>query len=165
MNPMHDSMRGWFAAALEKEMARDERVWLLTGDLGYKMLDSVRDRFPARFVNCGAAEQVMVGAAVGLALSGKVPFCYSVTPFLLCRPFEWLRNYLEHELVPVKLVGAGRDADYGKDGFTHHAFDASRVLRCFPNIQALWPKAKEEVPALVDEMVINGRPCFLSLSR
>ena len=67
MKGRHDSMRGWFAAELHDRMAEDERVWLLTGDLGFGMLDRLRDDYPNRYLNTGAAEQAMVGAAVGHA--------------------------------------------------------------------------------------------------
>jgi transketolase len=81
--PVHDSIRGWFGRALYFEMQKDERIWCLTGDLGFGLLDQIRNDFPKRFVNVGASEQALVGAGVGLALSGKIPFCYSITTFLV----------------------------------------------------------------------------------
>jgi len=99
----HNSMRGWFAYELYKQMARDERIWLVVGDLGYKAFDYIKRDFPDRFLNCGAAEQAMMGIATGLALNGKIPFVYSITAFLLYRPFETIRNYVNHEKIPVKL--------------------------------------------------------------
>ena len=83
MTPKHDSIRGWFAAALHDEMEKNDKIWCLTGDLGYGMLDKIRDDFPKRFVNVGASEQLLLGAGVGLALSGQIPFCYSITTFLV----------------------------------------------------------------------------------
>lgn len=165
MNPTHDSIRGWFAAALHDEMEKDERIWCLTGDLGYLMLDKIRDDFPDRFVNVGASEQLLIGAGVGLALSGKIPFCYSITTFLIYRPFEWLRNYLHHENIPVILVGSGWEKDYEHDGISHQPFEAGKVLDCLPNIQQLYPDYKEELPFMVNEMVANPKPSFLCLRR
>ena len=162
---IHPSQRGWFAYALHEQMAKDERVWCLTGDLGWGMLNEIRKDFPKRFVNVCASEQVLLGTAVGLAIKGKVPFCYSITPFLLYRPFEWLRNYLHHEKIPVKLVGSGLDDDYKHDGFTHHAFDAKQVLDCIPNIQTFWPSTNEMIPGMVEEMIKNGEPSFIALRR
>ncbi len=163
--PKHNSMRGWFAAALHDVMAHDERVWLLTGDLGYGMLDDIRDDFPRRFINVGASEQALVGAGVGLALSGMIPFCYSITPFLIFRPFEWHRNYLHHEMIPVKLVGSGLDDDYKKDGFTHHAHDVTQALGLVPNIRALYPTKMEQMPEMVNQMCSDPRPYFIALRR
>ena len=165
MKPTHDSIRGWFAAALHTEMEKDDRIWCLTGDLGYGMLDTIRDDFPDRFRNVGASEQLLIGAGVGLSLSGKIPFCYSITTFLIYRPFEWLRNYLHHENIPVMLIGSGWDKDYEHDGISHQPFEAGQVLDCLPNIQQLYPDYKEELPFMVREMVENPKPTFLCLRR
>lgn len=163
--PTHDSQRGWFAAALFDAMSANENIWFVTGDLGFGMADAIRAAFPHRFINVGAAEQAMVGIGVGLALDGKIPFCYSITPFVLYRPFEWIRNYLSHEKIAVKLVGAGLDDDYKKDGFTHHAFDAKAVLATLPNIETFWPERKEDVPGMVATMAANRLPSFIALRK
>jgi transketolase len=165
MTPTHDSIRGWFAAALYNEMEKDDRIWLLTGDLGYGMLDKIRDDFPERFLNVGASEQVLIGAGVGLALSGKIPFCYSITTFLIYRAFEWHRNYLHYEDIPVRLIGSGFDDDYKHDGITHQPFEVGNVLSIFPNIHQYYPVLKESVPPMLKEMLRNHKPAFMCLRR
>ncbi len=145
-------------------MTEDDRVWLLTADLGYKMFDKIAADFPTRFVNVGAAEQLLVGAAVGLALAGKIPICYSITPFLLYRPAEWIRNYLHQEQVPVKLVGSGRDQDYSHDGYTHDATDAGAFLSLF-KIKQYVPETMADVETMAAEMLTNGLPSYLNLRR
>jgi transketolase len=97
-------MRKQFAEYLHHEMAQDERIYLLTGDLGYGLWDKIKIDYPDRFINFLSSEQLMMGAAVGLALEGKIPVVYSISPFVLYRPFEWIRNYLNHENINVKLV-------------------------------------------------------------
>lgn len=168
MTPRHDSIRGWFAAELHDQMSKNDRIWCLTGDLGYAMLDKIRDDFPDRFINLGASEQLMIGAAVGLALSGKIPFCYSITTFLMYRPFEWLRNYVDHERIPVRLVGSGYDNDYKHDGITHQPFGVYEFLEYnLVNIwmNAHWPKTKEEIPKMVERMIQTDGPSFICLRR
>jgi transketolase len=161
----HDSMRGWFAYELYKQMAKNERVWLLVGDLGYKAFDHIRRDFSDRFINCGASEQAMTGIAVGLALEDKIPFVYSITTFLLYRPFETIRNYINHERIPVKLIGGGRDKDYIHDGFSHWAQEDKKVMTIFNNIIAKWPENKEEIPGIVDTMTKDNKPWYLNLKR
>lgn len=163
--PRHNSQRGWFAYELYKQMKEDSSIWVLTGDLGYGMLDFIRRDFPGRFLNIGAAEQALVGIAVGLALKGKKPFVYSITTFLLSRPFETIRNYINHEKIPVRLIGGGRDRDYTHDGISHWADDTKDILRIFTNIQTLWPTEKEEIPEMVQLMVDTDEPMFISLRR
>lgn len=162
---IHGSQRGRFAYDLYRAMMRDERIHLLTADLGYGMFDHHRDDFPKRFANVGASEQLMLGAGIGLAMSGKIPFCYSITPFLLYRPLEWIRNYLEHEGIPVRLVGSGLDADYSHDGFTHHAHDAKAVLALFPRIKTYFPACGTEVASMLQTMIANDEPSFIGLRR
>ena len=62
---------------------------------------------------------LMVGMGIGMAMEGKIPICYSMTPFVLYRPFELIRTYIDHENITVKLIGAGRDKDYDWLGFSH----------------------------------------------
>ena len=102
------SVRKRFTQLLYDEMTLDDRIVLVVGDLGWKHFDQLRLTYPDRFINVGAAEQLMVGASVGMALQGKIPVAYSMTPFTIYRPFEFIRNYLERDEIPVKLVGAGR---------------------------------------------------------
>jgi transketolase len=90
-------MRNTFAQLINKEMQSNERIRLITADLGYGILDIVRMYNADKFYNVGAAEQLMVGAAVGMAHEGLIPVCYSMSSFVLYRPFEILRNYLNHE--------------------------------------------------------------------
>lgn len=161
----HDSMRGYFAYELYKAIAKDKRIILITGDLGYGMFNQIREQFPNQFINTGAAEQAMMGLAVGLALEGKIPFVYSITTFLLYRPYETIRNYLDHENINVKLIGSGRDKDYAHDGFSHWSNDAKKVLNNFIEIKAHWPTDKEQIPSLLQSMVRNNYPEFLSLKR
>ena len=163
--PLHESMRGYFGKALYKEMAANENIWLVTADLGYKMFDPHFEDFKDRVINVGASEQAGVGICVGLALKGKIPFFYSITNFSLYRPYEWLRNYAEHERVPIKIVGAGRDNDYEHDGWTHQSPDAPKILASLPHIQEYWPENKEEMDKVIHEVVTNGSPSFISLRR
>ena len=161
----HNSQRGYFAYELYEQMKIDKDIWLLVGDLGYKMFDSHFKDFPERVKNCGASEQAMIGIAVGLALSGKKVFCYSITNFLIYRPFEFIRNYIDHEKIPVRLVASGRGTDYLEDGITHHSEDARDIMDCFKNIEQYWPEVKEEIPDMVKEMLFNDKPGFISLRR
>lgn len=161
----HNSMRGWFAYELYKQMAKNDKIWLIVGDLGYKAFDYIKRDFPERFINCGASEQAIMGIAAGMALNGKIPFVYSITTFLLYRPFETIRNYINHEKIPVKLIGAGRDRDYAHDGISHWAEEDKKVLKIFSNIKAIWPKTQEEIPQLIEKMTKDNNPWYINLRR
>jgi len=162
----HNSFRGYFAYELHQQMKKNPDIRVVTADLGFGMFDAIKKDYPDRFINVGAAEQAMVGIGVGMALKGLIPFCYSITPFLLYRPLEWIKNYLHHENIAVKLVGAGVGKDYDEDGFTHWSDEPyNTVVSCYPNIQQFYPDTKEKVPAMVKEMVENKKPSFIHLHR
>lgn len=161
----HDSIRGWFAGELHRWMEVSPDLIVVSGDLGFGMWDQVRKDFPNQFINVGAAELAGMGIAVGLAEEKKVPIFYSITTFALSRPFEVIRNYIAHENIPVKIIGSGRDFDYEHDGWSHHSPDAKAILDVFPNIKQYWPNTKEEIPMMVDDLLNNGKPSFVSLKR
>ena len=158
-------MRKDFSRLLHEEMQVNEDIYLLTGDLGYGLWDSVREDFPERAFNVGSSEQLLIGAAVGLAMEGKIPVCYSITPFLLYRPFELLRNYLDHEKIAVKLAGGGRDRDYGYLGFSHWAEEDKTVMSCFKNIHTSHPEDSEELEAMFPGFINGDSPHYVNLKR
>lgn len=158
-------MKRLFADTLLTVMEKNTNIWVVTGDLGYKMWDDIRDEFPDRFINVGAAEQAMMGIGVGLALKGKIPFVYSISSFVLYRAFETIRNYIHHEHIPVKIVGSGRNKDYERDGFSHWAQEDREVLQVLNNIIGYWPKKDSEISGLVQEVIENHKPCYINLER
>lgn len=162
---IHDSQRGYFTFELYKHMLENEDIVLVTMDLGFGMFDAIRDDMPDRFYNVGASEQAGMGVAVGLALQGKIPVIYSITPFLIFRPYETIRNYIDHEEINVKLIGGGRDQDYSRDGFSHWADDVYSVMHNFLNIQSYYPETKQDIPNVVNEIFKSDKPSFLSLQR
>lgn len=146
-------------------MKLNENIFFVTGDLGFGLADRIKQDFPERFINVGAAEVTLVGVGVGLALENKIPFVYSITPFLLWRAAEVIRNYVNHESIPVKLIGSGRDKDYLHDGFSHDATDDAELLNCFENILPNSPGDENEIEPLVKEMINTPKPFYLNLKR
>ena len=158
-------MRKHFSQKLHSEMSVNQDIVLLTGDLGYGLWDRIRIDYGDRFYNFGSSEQLMVGAAAGMAMEGKIPVVYSITPFVLYRPFELIRNYLDHEKVPVKLIGGGRDRDYGYLGFSHWAEDDKKIMKCFENVVTLHPRTDRELDENFKQLIGNGMPTYLNLKR
>jgi transketolase len=105
----------------------------------------------------------MIGMACGLALSGYVPVCYSITPFLLFRPFELIRNYVNNEKINIKLVGTGRDRDYAHDGFTHWGEDDVKFMEKFENIKLYKPTELNDI--VWHNFISTPNPSYLNLKR
>lgn len=166
MNHRHNSMRGYFAYELYFAMKRDENIFLLFGDLGYGMFDEHREKYPDRCINTGASEQSMLDIACGLSYQGAIPVVYSITPFLLYRPFETIRTYINEEKIPVKLIGGGRDKDYQHDGFSHDASDDKDIIFTQRNILTYWPEKNDKVSKeFVEKILYNGKPTYVNLKR
>ena len=157
------NQRQRFTELLTEEMRQNEDIILLVGDVGYKVFDHLREEYPDRVINPGAAEQLMIGMAAGLAMDGKIPVCYSITPFVLYRPFEFIRNYVNHENLPVKLVGSGRNDDYGLCGPSHFAWEDLDVMKALPNIDIHYPTFPEEID--IKRFLYSESPSYINLQR
>ena len=156
-------MRKEFASLLHSAMSENENIILLTGDLGYGLWDKIKIDYPDRFYNTLSAEQLMLGTAVGMAMEGKIPVVYSITPFAIYRPFELIRNYLNYESIPVKIVGGGRDKEYGYLGFSHWAEEDIDILSNFKNLSLFKPK--EFNIKIFNNFMFNNQPSYLNLSK
>jgi transketolase len=132
-------MRNALIEELELLAAEDERVVLLTGDLGFTVLESFAERFPDRFYNVGVAEQNMVGVATGLADAGFVPYVYSIATFATLRPYEFIRNGPLLHGLPVRVIGVGGGLDYGHNGVTHYALEDIAIMRAQPGMTVVAP--------------------------
>lgn len=132
-------MRSAFIEALVDLAAADDRVILLTGDLGFTVIEPFAQRFPDRFHNVGVAEQNMVGIATGLAEGGFIPFVYSIATFATLRAYEFIRNGPVLHRLPVRVIGVGGGFEYGSAGATHHALEDIAVTRVLPGLTVIAP--------------------------
>lgn len=139
-------MRHAFVKTLLELAERDDRILLLTGDLGYTVLESFAEKFSNhsdsrhnRFFNVGVAEQNMVGAGTGLAEAGFIPFLYSIATFAVIRPYEFIRNGPILHQLPVRIVGVGGGFEYGAAGITHWALEDIALMRAQPGITIVAP--------------------------
>jgi transketolase len=158
------SVRKKFVQLLHEEMKINNKVVLILGDLGYGHFDKIREEFPNRVFNPGAAEQMMLGMACGMAMEGKIPVCYSMTPFILYRPFEVIRTFIDYEKIPVILAAAGRDKDYADAGWSHWATDDKEHLSGFKNLKKIWPSS-EQLEGEFRNIIDTKLPYYVNLKR
>ena len=158
-------MRKLFADILFQEMDINEDIYLITGDLGYGLWDKIRDTYPNRFYNVGSSEMVMMGVGIGLAMEGKIPYVYSITPFAIYRPFEMIRNYLDHEKIAVNIVGGGRDKDYGYLGFSHWSEDDKKIMSVFNNVKTFHPDNDDELKECFKYSITKQSATYINLKR
>lgn len=158
-------MRTAFIETLCELAGQDERIWLLTGDLGYSVLERYAMRFPERYVNVGVAEQNMTGIAAGLALSGKIVFTYSIANFPVLRCLEQIRNDICYHNLNVKVVAVGGGLAYGPQGYTHHGLEDLAVMRALPNMTVIAPGDPVETGLATSAIADRSGPCYLRLSK
>jgi len=157
-------MRKEFFDYLLKLMGQNEKIYVIFVGLGYPRYEEFKNTYPDRVINTEAAEQTALDIAVGLSMSGMIPFVYTITPFYW-RAAETIRYYIAHENLPVIMCGAGRDDDYSKeDGFSHDATDID-VLMDGLNITSYYPEDEAIMRYSLIEAIKSKRPSFLSLIR
>jgi transketolase len=158
-------MRNDFIAELVELATVDERVMLLTGDLGYMVLEDFEKRHPDRFINCGVGEQNMLGVATGLAEAGYIPFAYSIATFSTLRPYEFIRNGAALHDLPVRIVGVGGGFDYGHNGITHFALEDYAVMRTQPSITTVAPADSAQARNAVQGTASHPGPIYFRVSK
>ncbi len=157
-------MRDAFVQAMIAHAAQKD-YFFLTGDLGFAALEPLRDTLGDRFINCGIAEQNMVGVAAGLAHEGHEVWIYSIAPFCYARPFEQIRNDLCLNHKPVNIVGNGGGYAYGAMGPTHHAIEDYGALLTLQNFHAFVPCLDEDLSPVISAMSALEAPAYLRLGR
>jgi transketolase len=158
-------MRKALVEALCELADEDERVMLLTADLGWGALEPFAQAFPDRFVNVGVAEQNMLGVATGLALEGMVPFAYSIATFATMRCFEQFRDGPALHGLPVRLVGMGGGFAYGHAGPTHHALEDLCMTRSLPGVTVCAPVDGAQARAAVRSTRDVSGPVYLRVDK
>ena len=158
-------MRSTFIRTLTEIAAEDPRVMLLTGDLGFTVVEPFAEQFPDRFFNVGVAEQNMVGVATGLAEAGFVPFVYSIATFATLRPYEFIRNGPVAHRLPVRIVGVGGGLDYGSNGVTHHALEDLAVMRVQPGLTVIAPADFEQARSALRATSNLAGPVYFRLGK
>ena len=138
-------MRAAFAEEIETLAGEDERIVLLSGDIGNRMFDTFKEKFVNRFYNCGVAEANMTGMASGMALCGLRPFTYTITAFNTARVLEQIRLDVCYQNLPVTVIGMGAGVIYSTLGSTHHTMEDIAVASAIPNMTVLAPCDPEEM--------------------
>src|SRR5436190_10348963 len=158
-------MRNACAEEITKLAVEDERIVLLSADIGNRLFDDFKIKCPGRFYNCGVAESNMVGVAAGMAMSGLRPVCYTITPFITYRCMEQIRVDVCYHHVPVIIVGTGSGLSYASLGGTHHSCEEMGMLRLLPGLRVLAPADEMEVRALLKAALKQSDPVYMRIGK
>jgi len=158
-------MRDAFVRKLTEQAQTNDDIMLLVGDLGFGVVADFGQAYPRQFLNCGVAEQSMVGIAAGMASAGRRPFVYSISNFPSLRPLEQIRNDVCYHGLGVTLVAVGTGLAYGSLGYTHHGVEDMSILRSLPGMRVYTPADALECAAAVDDILADPSPAYLRLGK
>ncbi|MCL2792127.1 MAG: transketolase family protein [Spirochaetaceae bacterium] len=164
-------MKKDFEASLYEQMKINKKIVLFLADSVFDLYEEFEREFPGRFFNFGIAESNMVAAAGGLAkASGKgdgelIPVVYTMTPFLIYRAYEFIRNDICMQKLNVKLVGVCSGVKNNNLGPTHHATEDIAVMRVLPDLTILSPVSPKEVSTAFLKSLEHNGPVYIRLGK
>jgi len=158
-------MRNTFANHLLEKARVNPKIMLITGDLGYGVLQQFQKELPKQFLNAGVAEQSMLGLAAGMASRGRKVFVYSIANFPTIRALEQIRNDVSNMDNNVCVVSVGAGLSYGTLGYTHHAVEDIAILRSLPNVEIYSPCDSQDVKNCLDSILEHNKPSYLRLGK
>ncbi len=158
-------MRDSFIDRLYELAKQDRNIILISPDMTGLNLQKFRKNLGGQFINSKAAEQNSLLVAAGLALTGKKPFVYSITPFVTTRIHEFIKLEMGVMKTPVTVVGLGSGISYVDSGPTHHALEDIGMMRAIPNIEILSPSDTIMAAAFAERTSKLKTPSYVRLDR
>ena len=158
------NMRQQMVKTLEELMANDERLVVVLAEISYSLFNKNTIEFAKRILNLGIMEQTMVSVAAGIAMEGFIPVVHSITPFLVERPFEQIKDDFCYQQLGGNFISTGASYDYSTEGMTHHGSGDVQILRSLPGMQIVVPGTAGEFDTLFRESYANGSPTYYRLA-
>ena len=155
-----------YGNALAEFGAKYENLVVLDADLAAATKTSTfKKAFPDRFFDCGIAENNMINVAVGLSLSGKIPFASTFAMFAAGRSYEQIRNSVGYPHTNVKIGATHAGITVGEDGATHQCNEDIALMRTIPGMTILNPADAVEARLAVEAAIKMQGPCYLRFGR
>lgn len=157
--------RKQFIQTLTDLAAKDPKVVLIIGDVGFRYIEPFRERFPKQFLNTGACEQTLMNVAVGFANEGWTPFVYTMINFIVFRPYEQVRNNIAWGDANVKLFGVEGSEAYSFLGMSHNIYDDEdkKLMDHLPNMKTWYPESEKEVRKLMLDEYKRMGPSYMRI--
>lgn len=146
-------------------MYANPRLFLLYGDIGNNLFNSIRDDFPDRVENAGIAEASMVGIAAGLSQAGYIPVCYTINSFLYLKAVEQIKLDLAYPARKALLVGTGGGLAYASLGTSHHSLEDYAVLGSIPNLRLYSPADNNELDCSLTDALTGDGPSYIRIGK
>ena len=158
-------MRKIFSKILEENLILNKKNFLITGDLGFNVLDNIKENFKENFLNIGICEQSMLSFSAGLSKHYKNVFVYSIANFNTFRALEQIRNDICYQDNKVIIVSVGTGFAYGKLGYTHYGIEDIGIINTLPNIHIYNPLDEDQFRLIFNKILKINKPVYLRLNR
>jgi len=159
-------MRNELINLINKTLKNKKNSYFLTADLGYSVLENLQKDLKKRFINVGISENNMLLLAVGLSeINKNLVYAYSISPFLILRPAEIIRNYISNESRNIRLIGVGSGVSYSNMGKSHHSLDDINYIYSLKNILILNPANLEELNYLYKFFLNYSEPLYFRINK
>lgn len=158
------NMRKQFVKTVESQLALDDKLVLLLGDIGVFGFQNAFKKFPDKVFNIGILEPATVSLASGLAKTGLIPIVHTIAPFLVERSFEQIKIDFGYQCLGGNFVSVGASYDYASLGCTHHCPGDVGVLQNIPGMEIVVPGTSAEFDTLFQEAYDNDHPTYYRLS-
>ncbi len=158
-------MRNAFSEEITKLSKKNKKIILLSGDIGNKLFDNFKKKYPSRFINCGVAEANMTTVAAGLAYAGYMPITYTITSFNVLKTVEQIKLDICYQNLPVIIVGVGSGLAYSNLGTTHHSIEDVGVLNSISNLNIISPADAKELRVLLHQALKIKKPVYFRIGK
>src|SRR5438874_11967133 len=156
------TMRQQMGQTVNELLERDERLVVVLAEISTQFFSKTSS--PERVINVGIMEQTMVSVAAGLASEGFIPVVHSITPFLVERPFEQIKDDFCYQQLGGNFISTGASYDYSTEGMTHHGSGDVQILRSLPGMQIVVPGTSREFDRLFRETYDTGSAMYYRLA-
>ena len=158
-------MRNAIISSLLKVAKQDKDVLLISGDIGYGVIDEFAQSLPDQFLNLGITEQSIASFAAGLARKNLKPYIYSINNFVTFRCLEQIRNDICYMGLPVTIIGVGAGLGYGNLGYSHFAIEDIAIMRSLPGLDVYSPAAELEATQSLFSIYEKEKPAYIRVGK
>ena len=157
-------MRKQFVKSSIKIASENEKLVVLAGDIGVYGFRQFKEMFPKRYYNIGICEQTIIGIASGLSLSGFYPTMHSITPFIVERCFEQIKDDFYYQQLGGTIISVGGTFDYSSLGCTHHSYSDIGLFRTLPKAEIFTPCDIDEFARIYETVYNNNNLSYIRLT-
>ena len=156
-------MRNSVANEIKKIAKEDESLFVIAGDAGLGVWDDFNTS--KQFINPGVNEQLDIGFGVGLSIMGHKVIYYNIAPFVIMRPYEFVRNDICYQEIPMILIGTGSGITYAPAGVTHYVVEDITLASSMPNLDIFSPADPIEAVECFKYAYKSNKPSYIRIAK